>query len=432
MNANQILHVTSLSSTGEGIGTLDGLKVFVDGALPGEAISIEITKQKKNYAKGRMLEVLDPSPERTEPICPLFGECGGCQVMHLQYPAQLGLKRQRVVDALERIGGFEKPHVLPCHPSPTSIGYRNKIQLPIIWDGEKKTIGMYRKNSHEIVPIERCFIQCPQGEEILELVSKRLNIPSVRYVLIRNAIFNDEALVVLVTDGRFSDQIQAFGKELMAAHPLIKGVVENVNKRKDNIILGKTFRPLVGRPYLTERLLNKKFKLSASSFFQVNPAQTEHLYEKAISLASIQPNETVFDAYCGVGTLALFAADHAKHVYGVECVAPAIENAMENAQLNDVSNCTFTCGLVEKLIGKFDTDIVFLNPPRKGCEPAVLDALLKKLPKKIIYISCDPATLARDLAYLTPSYQLDGIQPFDMFPQTMHVETVVKLTLCNL
>ncbi len=429
MDTPPIVHITSLSSTGEGVGTLDALKVFVEGALPGEAVSIEIIKRKKNYAKGRLLTILSPSPERTEPICPLFGECGGCQVMHLQYPAQLSLKRQRVVDALERIGGFEKPAVLPCLPSPTSLGYRNKIQLPVIWDNEKKTIGMYRKRSHEVIPLERCFIQCPHGEEILSLIIKRLNIPSVRYVLIRNAIFNDEALVLLVTDGRFPDRIQAFGKDLMEAHPLIKGVIETVNTRKDNVILGKTFHTLAGRPYLVEKLLDKQFKLSVSSFFQVNPAQTERLYEKALAFAAIESHETVLDAYCGVGTLALFAADRARHVFGVECVASAIENAIENARLNSQSNCTFTCGLVEKMIDRFDTDIVFLNPPRKGCDLSLLNALLIKQPKKIIYISCDPATLARDLAILATSYSLNGIQPFDMFPQTMHVETVVNLTL---
>ena len=427
MNPTEIIHITSLGSTGEGVGTLDGLKVFVDGALPGEAVEVEITKRKKNYAKGRLHSILSPSPERTEPICPLFGECGGCQVMHLQYPAQLGLKRQRVIDALERIGGFSDLKVLPCLPSPTSLGYRNKIQLPVVWDNGKKTIGMYRKKSHEIIPLERCAIQDPHGEEILSLIINRLNIASVRYVLIRTALFTDEALVLFVTDGCFSAELKAFAKELLEANPLIKGVVETVNTRKDNVILGKTFHTLAGRPYLMERLMGKQFKLSASSFFQVNPAQTERLYEKALTFADIQPHETVLDAYCGVGTLALFAADKARHVFGVECVAPAIENAMENAQLNKIANCTFTCGLVEKMIDQFETDIVLLNPPRKGCEPTVLEALLRKPPSKIVYISCDPATLARDLALLTPAYRVEAVQPFDMFPQTMHVETVVQL-----
>ncbi len=429
MHENPIVQITSLSSTGEGVGSLNGLKIFVDGALPGEAVSVEITKRKKNYAKGCLHSLLSPSPERTQPICPHFGTCGGCQVMHLQYPAQLALKQQRVVDALQRIGGFIHPQVLPCLPSPSSLGYRNKIQLPVVWDNGKKTIGLYRKQSHEVIPIEHCFIQCPQGEEIFALIKQRLTIPSVRYVLIRNAVFNDEALVVLVTDGRFSEEIKAFGKQLMQAHPLIKGVIESVNTRNDNVILGKRFRTLVGRPYLVETLNGKKFKLSASAFFQVNPAQTEKLYEKVLSFAAIRPNDTVLDAYCGVGTLALFAADQARRVYGIECVAPAIENALENASLNQITNCSFTCGYAEKMMDRFDADIVLLNPPRKGCDPSLLEALIKKQPRTIVYISCDPATLARDLALLSPTYQIKKIQPVDMFPQTMHVETVVKLEI---
>lgn len=425
---NQVVQITSITSTGEGVGTCDGLKVFVEGALPNETVSIEITEKKKSYAKGKLLTILSPSSERTEPLCPIFGACGGCQIMHLEYSAQLALKQQRVLDAMLRIGKFDRPHVLPCLPSPNSLGYRNKIQLPLIWNGEKKTIGMYRKQSHEIIPIVRCFIQCPPGEEILRLLIQQLDIPSVRYVLIRNAIFNEEALVILVTDGGFPAKIQEFGERFLTAHPQIKGVVETVNKRDDNTILGKTFKTLAGRPYLIERLLDKKFKLSAASFFQVNPPQTERLYKKALEYADIQPHETVLDAYCGVGTLAIFAADKAKHVFGVECVAQAIENAKENTRLNHSNNCTFSCGVVEKMIGKFNADLVFLNPPRKGCEQIVLNTLLIKKPKKIIYISCDPATLARDLSFLSPSYQINEIQPFDMFPQTMHVETIVKLT----
>lgn len=427
MTSDPIIQITSLSSTGEGIGTLDGLKIFVEGALPKEAISAKIIHRKKRYAKGKLLSIFSSSPERTEPICPHFGICGGCQIMHLQYPAQLSLKRQRVIDSLTRIGGFTQINVLPCLPSPTSLGYRNKIQLPVLWDNEKKIIGMYRKQSHEIIPIDRCFIQCPQGEEILLQIKKRLNIPSVRYVLIRNAVFNDEALVILVTDGRFSDEIYEFSQELIEAHPLIKGVVENVNNRADNVILGNQFRTLAGRPYLIETLLDKKFKYSASAFFQVNPFQTEKLYAKALEYASIQSNETVLDAYCGVGTLALFSADKARHVYGIECVTPAIENAIDNAELNNISNCTFTCASIETIIGQFNADTILLNPPRKGCCPLLLNELICQKPNKIVYISCDPATLARDLSILSSAYEIIAIQPFDMFPQTMHVETVVKL-----
>lgn len=421
--------ITSLSSTGEGVGTLDGMKVFVEGALPGESVSIKITQQKKSYAKASLLQILKPSFARTEPHCPLFGECGGCQVMHLQYPAQLELKRQRVVDALQRIGKFHECTVLPCAPSPTSLGYRNKIQLPIVWESSKKVIGLYRKNSHEIIPLKRCLIQCPQGEEIFTLINEKLNLSSVRYVLIRNAVFHEEALVVFVTAGHFSKELKKLAVELMEANSLIKGVVENLGTKSDNVILGSQYRLLAGRPYIYEKLLGKTFKISPSAFFQVNPAQTEELYKRAIELAEIGPDESVLDAYCGVGALALFAADHAKKVYGIECVPHAIADALENARLNQLTNCTFICGKAEEAIdqiGKVDT--VFLNPPRKGCDPKLLETLLKKQPQKIVYISCDPATLARDLSLLEKHYQIAIVQPFDMFPQTMHVETVVRLT----
>ena len=429
MSSRTTIRIDSLSSTGEGVGTLDGLKVFVDGALPGETATIQIFASKKTYAKAELVEILTPSDDRTEPVCPLFGTCGGCQIMHLQYPAQLLVKKQRVADALRRIGGFQDLNILPCLPSPSSLGYRNKIQLPIVWDHGKKTIGLYRKQSHEIIPLKKCFIQCPQGEEIRSLISEKLNIPAVRYALIRNAVFQDEALVIFVTTGQFSKELKAFAQELMESNSLVKGVVENLNPRHDNIILGPTFRLLSGRPYIYEKLLNKTFKISPSAFFQVNPAQSENLYTKALELAELGSHETVLDAYCGVGALALFASDTAHRVFGTECVSSAVADAIENARLNGKEECQFLCGQAEELIHRLPSmDTVFLNPPRKGCDPTLLQALIKKKPLKIVYISCDPATLARDLAVLRSHYQIDAVQPIDMFPQTMHVETVVRLT----
>lgn len=420
--------IDALSSTGEGIGSLDGMKIFVDGALPGETVLAKITEQKKTYAKAALLSIVKPSESRVKPPCPVFGECGGCQIMHLDYPAQLQVKRQKVLDALQRIGGFDKADVLPCVPSPHALGYRNKIQLPIVWDNGKKTLGLYRKNTHEIIPINRCFIQCPQGEDILVGIKEKLTIPSVRYVLIRNAIFQNEALVVFVTTGESNQELKQFAKDLMISHPQIKGVVENVNARSGNAILGQTFRPLAGRPFIYERLLNKTFKISPSAFFQVNPGQAEKLYAKAIQLAEIEPHENVLDAYCGVGGLAILAADAAQTVYGIECVPHAIADAKENARLNHLNNCLFTCGNAEELIHQYKhCSTIFLNPPRKGCEASLLKALIASLPKKIVYISCDPATLARDLKLLSAHYVATTIQPFDMFPQTMHVETLVAL-----
>lgn len=429
MSSRLTVKINSLSSTGEGVGSVDGMKVFVDGALPDETVTVDITQRKKTYAKGELVEILSPSFDRAEPLCPLFGTCGGCQIMHLQYPAQLLVKKQRVVDALQRIGGFKDLDILPCLPSPSSLGYRNKIQLPIVWDNGKKMVGLYRKQSHEIIPLKKCFIQCPQGEEIRSLISEKLTIPAVRYTLIRNAVFQDEALVIFVTTGHFSKELKKFAEELMEANSLIKGVVENLNARQGNVILGPTFRLLAGRPYIYEKLLGKTFKISPSAFFQVNPAQTETLYAKAIELAAIQAHETVLDAYCGVGALALFASDTSRKVFGTECVQSAVADAIENARLNHQESCTFLCGHAEELIHHFPAlDVVFLNPPRKGCDPTLIQALLTKKPLKLVYISCDPATLARDLALLSSTYRIDTIQPIDMFPQTMHVETVVRLT----
>lgn len=424
-----VVKITSLSSTGEGIGSRDSLKIFVEGTLPGETVSVNITEHKKTYVKAALSEVITPSPDRQTPPCPAFGECGGCQVMHLSYPTQLAIKRQRVQDALQRIGGFHDTAVLPCLPSPRPLGYRNKIQLPVVWDKNKKTIGLYRKKSHEVIPISRCFIQCPQGEEILAWISDKLNIPSVRYVLIRNAVLHNEAMVIFVTDGRFSEELKQHALELMNRHPRVKGVIENVNPHSNNIVLGSTFRLLAGRPHIFETLLNKTFKISPSAFFQINPEQTEQLYAKSLQLAEIEPHEIVVDAYCGVGALAIFAAAHAKRVFGFECITHAIADAKENAKLNGITNTSFLCGKAENLIKRLDTfDTVFLNPPRKGCDTTLLETILEKKPMKIIYISCDPATLARDLALLHKHYQITTVQPFDMFPQTMHVETVVRLS----
>ncbi len=430
MSSTYTLKIHALSSNGEGIGSLDGLKVFVDGALPDETVTVRIREQKKNYAIADLVEVISPSQHRVEPPCPLFGSCGGCQLMHLDYSQQLIVKRQRVVDALTRLGHFHDLPVLPCLPSPHSLAYRNKIQLPLIWEKGKKTIGLYRKESHEIIPLNQCLIQCAEGEAILKLIRERLEVPSVRFTLIRNAVFNQEALLIFVTDGGFSKELQACAESLMAAHPTLKGVVENVNLRSDNVILGNHFRLLAGRAHIFEKLLGKTFKISPAAFFQVNPAQTERLYALAIDWAALSPEDIVLDAYCGVGALALFAADSAKEVYGTEMVPSAISDAIENQRLNHQTGCHFICGKAEELIHRFSRlDLVFLNPPRKGCDPSMIHSLLTKKPSKIIYISCDPATLARDLAGLSPTYQIEKVQPVDMFPQTMHVETVVKLVI---
>lgn len=347
--------------------------------------------------------------------------------MHLSYPAQCLVKQQRVVDALTRIAHFDAPSVAPCLPSPSPLAYRNKIQLPLAWKGKQSSIGMYRKKSHEIIPLTRCLIQSALGEAVFTQIRTLLNLPSIRYLLIRTTLFTQQALVALITDTPVNQELISLGTQLAKAHPAIQGVVHTRSSQEHNTILGEHFTTLAGQAYLTERLLGHDFRSEAPSFFQVNPAQTEKLYAYVLAQAALHQRDRVVDAYGGVGTLALLAADQAEHVWGIECVEAATRNAEENARLNKKKNCTFLTGLAEEKLSACEADVVFLNPPRKGCDPKLIQTLLQKVVKKIVYVSCDPATLARDLALLQPGYLCTAVQPFDMFPQTMHVETVVTL-----
>ncbi len=360
--------IEDLTSNGEGVGSVDGKKVFVDGALPGEEVEIELTENRKRFAKAKLKRIVRPSPHRVDPICPLFGTCGGCQLMHLSYPEQLNWKRKRVHDALTRIGGL-KVEVAECTASPDQLGYRNKIHL--------HQGGFHKRHSHEIVPVDRCYIHNELGEKSLPLTKNSTE------AIIRTA--NGEVLVEI--DG------------------------------------------VCNRPFIIEQLGSLRFKIGPRDFFQVNPKQAYQLYRHAIGSATLGK---VLDAYCGVGTLSLFAAKHSKEVLGIEVVESAVESAKENARLNGIENVVFKCGKVEKLLpklGSFDT--IFLNPPRGGVEPQVVEALLKTPPKRLIYISCDPATLARDLKLLGQKFVIEEVIPFDMFPQTIHVETLVNLCYNN-
>ncbi|MBS0629294.1 MAG: class I SAM-dependent RNA methyltransferase [Verrucomicrobia bacterium] len=352
--------IEDLTSSGEGVGSIEGKKVFVDGALPKEEVEVEVTENRKRFAKAKLLRIVRASPDRVDPICPLFGTCGGCQIMHLSYAEQLKWKRKRVQDALKRIGGLEIA-VDECIPSPDQLGYRNKIHL--------HQGGLHKRHSHEVVPVERCYI----FNGTLEPAK------NAHEAIIRTA--QEELLVEI--DG-----------------------VSN-------------------RPFIIEQLGALKFKIGPRDFFQVNPKQAFQLFQRAVQVAE---SGAMLDAYCGVGTLSLFAAQKGNKVLGIEVMESAVESARENAKLNGIENVAFKCGRVEKLLpklGKFET--IFLNPPRGGVEPEVIAALLQSPPKRLIYISCDPATLARDLKALQPHFVIESVTPFDMFPQTIHVETLVNL-----
>lgn len=433
------LEIQSLGHQGEGVGRLDGYTVFVDDALPGELVQAQFIECNKRYGRAKLTSIEKPSPDRVKPPCPLFGTCGGCQLMHLSYEKQLEMKRQKVVDALTRIGKIEV-EVAPCIASPDDLHYRNKIQLPVKKSGSRLSIGLYERGSHNLVEVQKCYIHCPLGEEVYKktkAILQRSGISAyngetgeLKHVLIKSGVHTQEALVVLVTTTAPTHRLKEIASQIMEACPTVKGVVHNLHQGKENVILGPTYTVLKGEQSIKETLCGLTFKVSPASFFQVNPAQAEQLYSKALEFAALTGQETVLDAYCGVGTLSLIFAKRAKSVVGVEFVKEAIEDAKENAKLNHITNARFVTGDTALFIQTASpVDLILLNPPRKGCDPLFLEGIGKLKPKTLVYISCDPATLARDLGILkTFGYQVERVQPFDMFPQTAHVETLVKLT----
>jgi 23S rRNA (uracil1939-C5)-methyltransferase len=330
-----------------------------------------------------------------------------------------------VCDALQRIAKIDV-EVEPCIASPDPLAYRNKIQLPV--DANSR-LGLYARNTHDLIPIDQCAIHSPLGEKALQQIQQALlRYPtSVKHVLIKTAVHTQQLLIILVTAAPVD--LTSLAQAIFHSLPEIKGVVQNINPSSTNTILGPEFRELIGQGWIEERLCNLTFKISPASFFQVNPKQAEALYQTALDLAQLTKETRVLDAYCGVGTLSLLAAERSQEVIGIESVPDAIANARENAALNRIENATFICGKAEDEIACLGAiDVALLNPPRKGCDKAFLEALSSKRPNRIVYISCDPATLARDLQFLSATgYAIQTVQPFDMFPQTMHVECVVSL-----
>ncbi len=434
--------ITSLGASGEGVGTIEGFTVFIEGALPGETVKAKLTVLKKNYGKGELLEILKKSEDRVIPVCPLFDRCGGCQIMHLSYEGQLKVKKQKVYDALTRIGKLTDITVEDCVPSPQKLHYRNKMQLPVTSTEGALTIGLFEKMSHTVVPVDECHIHCEEGEKVYKnictLLQKSDILPydrisgkgELRHLIMKTAVNSGKTLVIFVSAGEKTEKFKSLAAELIKISPNIEGIVLNIHREQTNFVTGHKWMTLFGEGRLSETICGLHFHISPASFFQVNTLQAENLYKAVTECADIDAETSVLDAYCGVGTFSLIAAAKAKKVVGIECVPEAIADAKENAKNNGITNCTFVCGTTEELIKAHSScDVVILNPPRKGCEKIVLETLLKTEPKRIVYVSCDPATLARDLALLTPKYTIEAIRPFDMFPQTMHVETVVKLVL---
>jgi len=414
------------ASSGEGIGDVRGFTLFVDGALYPEEVTVQIAEVKKNFARATCISFETPSPFRVSPPCPLFEKCGGCQTMHMRYDYQLQVKTMRVSDALQRIAKLEGISVNPCLPSPSELYYRNKVQMPIRATQEGLVIGFSEKNTHNVIDVEKCYIHNALGQKVYEHVRGILQASSHReklyQLIIKSSPTTNQALVILVTHD--SASLYDIAHAIVDGMPEIQGVVQCY---KNNPFHHKT---LAGKDFITEELLGYTFSVSCASFFQVNPVQAAILYSTVVEFLAPKGHEHILDAYCGVGTLSIILAKHVKEVVGVEIVADAIQNAKENSKQNGIENVRFYCQKTEDFIEQIDQlDACILNPPRSGCEKKVLDTLAKRSCPKIVYVSCDPATLARDLAILTKhEYVIDQVQPLDMFPQTAHVETIVLLS----
>ena len=444
-NKTYEMHIDALGSNGEGIGRIDGYTVFVEGALPGETIRVLIVKVKKNYGYGKLMEILEVSPERREPMCPVAKQCGGCQLQHLSYEAELAYKTREVKDVMERIGGIKDVEVKPALGMENPWRYRNKAQFPVGRGKDGCAIGFYAKRSHRIVDTEKCFLQNECNDEIIGIVRAFLdeyNIPLydeekhkglVRHILTRIGRNSGEIMVCIVINGKKLPDSDVLVERLRAVESVVS-IVLNVNKEKTNVILGQKIITLWGKDTITDSIDGIEFEISPLSFYQVNPVQTEVLYGKAVELAGLKGDETVLDLYCGIGTISLFFARKAKKVFGVEIVPEAIADAKKNAARNGITNAEFAVGAAEEVIPRLyeeegiAADIVVVDPPRKGCDERLLETILQISPEKIVYVSCNPATWARDLVVLKEGgYVLKEVQPVDQFSHSVHVEVVSML-----
>lgn len=448
-NNEYILKIVSQGYEGEGIAKIDNTyPVFIEGALRGETVKAKIIKVKKSYAYGKLIEVLEPSQERCEAQCNVYKRCGGCRLQHSTYKEQLNFKWERVKDCIEKIGKINPNLVKFPIGMEEPWRYRNKVQLPIGIVNGKLKIGFFAPRSHEIIDMETCLIQDEIADEVVELTRgwiKKNNISIynvdgeynekgiLRHIMIRRGFTTNEVMVVLVTNGEKLPHKEEFVEIMVDNIPGIKSVVQNVNSKKTNVILGDKCITLWGEETISDYIGQFKFNISPLSFFQVNPYQTEVLYSKALEYAGLTGNETVFDAYCGTGTITLFLSQKAKKVYGVEIISPAIDNANVNAKLNSVDNAEFFVGKSEEIIPELiekgiNPEVIVVDPPRKGCDIKLLEAIGKAKPERVVYVSCDPSTLARDLNILEEQgYKIEVVQPVDMFPHTSHTECVVKM-----
>ncbi|MPY18867.1 23S rRNA (uracil(1939)-C(5))-methyltransferase RlmD [Paenibacillus glucanolyticus] len=506
-NDEVVIDIIGMNHDGEGVGRADGYTLFVQGALPGEKARVKVLKTKKQYGYAKLLELVEQSPNRIAAPCPIYDQCGGCQLQHMSYAGQLEWKRQLVVDNLERIGklrvvregngsgkgtafgagaqGGETPagagveyersdtagggdtlnsETSGANPAVSGVDsdqegilvrptlgmsepwrYRNKSQVPIGVTEGGLIGGFYARGSHRIVDMETCLIQHEQNDEVVsrvKAIGRKLGITAyneetgqglLRHVVVKIGFATREMMIVLVTNGERIPHVNEWIAAIREELPAVVSVCQNVNTRKTNVIFGDVTRVLWGREVIHDYIGDVKFAISARSFYQVNPAQTEVLYGKTVEYAGLTGEETVIDAYCGIGTISLFLAQHAKKVYGVEIVKEAIEDARANAELNGMRHVEFEVGASEDVIPRWkeqgiEADVIVVDPPRKGCDPRLLETILEMKPERVVYVSCNPSTLARDLRILEDGgYRTVEVTPVDMFPHTVHVESVAVL-----
>lgn len=432
-----------LDDFGKGIVRIDDTTCFIDNLLPGEEADIETDFKYGKLAKAKAINRYNDSPDRVHPECKYYPNCGGCQLMHLSYEKQLEYKTKKVKELLHKFAKLDV-EVYPCIGLENPTRFRNKVQKPVRFDNKKKKIkaGFYQSGTHNLIGVEDCLMETPLSNKISNLLvslfekyhftpyHEDAQFGLIRHILIKTNTNQDQALVTLIVTRSDIKGIKDFAKELMKKIPQVVGVVLNINTRKTNVILGEKDVPVFGHTKIQDMIFDKKFLISTQSFYQVNSHQIETLYGKAIEFAQLKKTDSLLDAYCGTGTIGLCCADKVKDVLGVEIVADAVHDAILNAKINNLSNAHFIKGDATKFILQSDKhfDVIIMDPPRKGSTPEFINAVKRIAPERVVYVSCDPVTLARDLALFKDAYQIEKVQPVDMFPNSMHVETVCLLT----
>ena len=445
-NKEYVVDIVDIGQGGVGIGKYEGFTVFVEGGLIQDKVKVRINKSKKNYAVGDIVEIIEKSPFRVDRICSDdLKDCGGCQIQELDYNKQLELKTNEVKQVISRIGKLENVEIHETIGMQSPCRYRNKAQFPIQNINGSTAIGFYKKKSHDVIPTDMCVIQHDINDKIIKIIKTYIQAYNVsiynetthtgvlRHLVTKVGFTTNEVMVVLVANGTNLPHLNELASILEENILGFKTLVLNVNKAKTNVILGKENKVIYGNGKINDYIGDLVFEISPLSFFQVNPVQTEVLYNKALEYAELKENDTVFDIYCGIGSISLFLAQKATKVYGIEIVEDAIKDAKINAKLNNLNNVEFYVGKAEEVVPKMYSEgktanVVVVDPPRKGCDEKVLDTIVSMKPDRVVYVSCNPSTLARDLAYLDErGYKCVEIQPVDMFPHTMHVECCAKI-----